>query len=361
MNQKEKIFISHSSEDKKIADHLYNFFKANWPEVSIFYSEESIEPTQDFFDKCISNCRAATIGIIILSDNSIKSQSVQQEIGCFIGCDIERYYIALSASVHKKMGLDTKNQTFSLYKYPDQNVGIQKIAEQIEKKLSLRYVPKKFKFRQEFEQRYMKRECTSHFPSRNQCAILESLKCAENEIRIMGENSLQPIHGGFETLKKFLNDNGNVKVLIADYDAEEYANRENIEDAKKSRRIRSDWIASVSNLFQLNRLKKRGTLEVRYTPEQQIGSLIIIDDWHLQFNQYKILLHDEGTREHDSGVSLFLNKHNGVEKFNYYYSFFDRRWNNPTTKILGLDNIDLTDVVPEKFFIHNIEKNSKTM
>jgi hypothetical protein len=163
----------------------------------------------------------------------------------------------------------------------------------------------------------------------------------------MGENSLQPIHGGFETLLKFLNENGKIKVLIANYDAPAYARREKFESAEISKRIRADWIASVGNLIQLNQLKKSGKLEVRYTPQKQYGSLVIIDNWHLQFNRYNTTPLEKGKRGWHSGVDLYSKEH---DTFKEKLQLFNNSWKNSRKRILHLEDIDMTSMVPRKFF-----------
>lgn len=353
MDEKEKIFISHSSKDKKIADQFYEFLCSRWPEIkeNIYYSNRPHENfTEDYIKECFATCRESTLGIIILSESSKKSQSVLQEIGCLVGCDIERYYIALTDTDNKPPGLEEKHRTFPFYRYPNPEDGFLEIFKEIDEKIFKRSLSKKIQMREEFRKKYMRGRYADSLPSRDQCAVLQSLKCAEKEIKIMGENSLQPIHGGFEILEHFLNTGGNLKVLLVDYDSKEHDRREEIENAKISRRIRADWIATVGNLFQLNQVRKTGIIEVKRTPQKQIGSLIIIDDWHLQYNQYKEVSLNKGKREHHSGVLLFINKRDGVENFESYNAFFEKRWNDSTSKMIDLEDHDLMSVVPKKFF-----------
>lgn len=353
MDEKEKIFISHSSKDKVIADLFYDFLCNRWPEIkdNIYYSNKPQKNfTEDYIKECFESCRESTLGIIILSKASKRSQPVLQEIGCLVGYDIERYYIALTDKVNKPPGLEEIHRTFPFYRYSNQEEGFIEIAKEIEDKIFKRSLSKKNQMREEFRKLYMRGKYSDSLPSRDQCAVLRSLKCADNKIKIMGENSLQPIHGGFETLEKFLNDGGHLQVLLVDYDSEEHDRRAVIEKASISRRIHADWIATIANLFQLNQVKKGGKLEVKCTSEIQIGSLIIIDDWHLQFNQYKEVPLDKGKREHHSGVYLCINKNEGVDDFKAYKDIFDDRWKFSTSKLINLDDNNLMERVPKKFF-----------
>jgi hypothetical protein len=370
MDPKEHIFISHSSKDCKLAKALYDLFKANWPDIYIFYSEESIEKGEEFDKKIIEECKDATLGIIILSPYAVKSPYVEQEIGCLISRNIDRYYILLNSSIHKKMGFDDKIQGFKLYDNAnhrftyveedspecslmikqEQSKKLKQILRDLEKKYSFRPISGKFKERQNFEARFLNMTpLTGHYDNRNPCALLESLKCAEQEIRIMGENSLQPIHGGFETLQKFLASGGKIKVLIADYNSPEYFHRETVEKTLESKRLRADWIATLGNLIHLYlkiKSDNKGSLEVKCTPEPQFASIVIIDHWLLQYNPYEIITPSKGEskRQFYSCVDLYLEKH---DKFTHYFDEFEARWKMNTTRKPDLNAAVMDAIIPK--------------
>jgi hypothetical protein len=83
---------------------------------------------------------------------------------------------------------------------------------------------------------------------RDAYVLVDAIKCGEKKILILGENALHPIHGGFEHLRRILEADGTVRVLLLDFNSPMYSLREDIEDARRSARIRADWLASMGNL-----------------------------------------------------------------------------------------------------------------
>lgn len=350
MDERKKIFISFSSKDIPIARLVYHhLLSQDWSTVDIFFSDKSIRPTEDSNTECIENCGNANLGIIILTENSIKSSFVNQEMGICLSKGIKRYFVEMSKGLYHEIGFDKNTQVFKFHQEERPLNGLEKIARDVERLLSIAPPLGKKEEKRKFEKGYLNGSCVYPSNRRDACILLKSLKCAEREIKIMGENSLQPIHGGFEDLKDFLKTGGTVKVLINDYDSEEYACREKIEGAETTGRIRADWIATIANLKQLDQIKENDNLEVKITGKELIGSIVIIDDWVLQYNKYNRKKVQEGDREFASGVFVYLNRSEGQIDFQKYSSEFKNVWNNPNSEKLELCDIDPTKLIPKKF------------
>lgn len=363
IDQVKKIFISFSHDDIVTARFIHHYLKTqNWRGVDIFFSDVSIPVTADSWNECKIKCGEADLGLIILSKSSLRSPNVKTERKILR----KKLFIEINRDAYKGLGSDKYNQTFPLYDYRyDIYEGMKIIALEIEKQLSIKPCSAKKVERREFEKIYFPGSNINHLPRRDACALLKSMKCAEKEIRIMGENSLQPIHGGFEDLKNFLNEGGTVKVIINDYDSEEYARREKIEGAETTKRIRADWIATIGNLKQLDQIKEKGRLEVKVTGEELNASIVIIDDWELQYNKYNRRRTSTGKREFGSGVTLllnredtkpeygkmiYLNREDTKLEFEDHTKEFDNMWNDERSKKVELNGLDLNRVVPVKFF-----------
>lgn len=79
-----KVFLSHSSKDKKIVDEIFNNFQIN--EISAWYDKYQIEAGDSITDKINEGLDESDIGIICISKNFLNSQSgwTKSELNYFI-------------------------------------------------------------------------------------------------------------------------------------------------------------------------------------------------------------------------------------------------------------------------------------
>ncbi len=50
---------------------------------------------------------------------------------------------------------------------------------------------------------------------------------------------------------------------------------------------------------------------------------------------------------------LYLNKEEGKPEFEMHHDYFNKIWEEGTSRTLELDKIDMEKIVPKKFFIGN--------
>jgi len=72
------IFISHSSNDKKVADKILTELKKN--NISCWISSENILPGKDWLDAIIRGINSCKIMVVVLSSSSNNSKHVQREV-----------------------------------------------------------------------------------------------------------------------------------------------------------------------------------------------------------------------------------------------------------------------------------------
>lgn len=349
--QNKKIFIAFSSKDLVLSRMINHYLRQNLANVDIFFSDQTILPSVKFKDKCLNECEESDLGLVILTSYALDSPFVKDEIAIFRSHNIPTYYISMERDLHKNLGYDEDLQVKKFYEFKNPSQELRIILQDIEKILSIAHKPGKKEEKHDFERRYFKDKCLNLCERRDACTLLRSLKCAEYEMKILGENSLQPIHGGFEDIKEVLTNGGCVKVIINDYDSDEYKKRAFIEGADKTKRIHADWIATIGNLLQLNQLKNNGKLEVKITKEEVNASIVVIDNWELQYNKYNRKKLQDGKREFNSEVSLYLNRGKCKSKFEEYNLEFDEIWNDDKSEKLDLDKIDMSKIIPETFFV----------
>ena len=79
-----KVFLSHSSGDKKIVDEIFNKFQIN--EISAWYDKYQIEPGDSITEKINQGLDESDIGIICISNNFLNSSSgwTKSELNYFV-------------------------------------------------------------------------------------------------------------------------------------------------------------------------------------------------------------------------------------------------------------------------------------
>ncbi|MDY6866217.1 MAG: hypothetical protein SVY15_09665, partial [Halobacteriota archaeon] len=326
----------------------HHLTRKNWSNVEIFMDEFSIRAGEDWKNKCIEQAKIADLGIIVLSEYTQRSEYVSQEIGILLGKGIPVIYVALHENWKIPPGYEKTIKSFPLYEAKNPMVGFEDLAELIGDTLNINRVPHTDKLKQAFEIEHLGEREGISLSYRDAYTINHAIKCADSEVKIIGENALYPIHGGFEYLLQLLKKEGVVQVLLLNYNARIYRNREEIEKSVHAGRIRADWIASMGNLIELERMRERqGTLTVRLHSTQPRGSLIIVDRWLFQFNPYEPAGMG-GRRGFGHEVHIWLNRGVGKNKFSDYSEMFSRLWNDEANIELNLKNMNIKDILLEE-------------
>lgn len=179
-----------------------------------------------------------------------------------------------------------------------------------------------------FESHFMENRAKWMAEDRSGGALLDALRCAKGSISICGINALQPIHGGFEQIKRVLKAEGTVRVLLLDCNSEYFRTREGQENAGHSGRLRAEWIAAVAALADLNKQRDgRGSLALRIYRERPSASIVLIDDWLAMYNPY-VDLDPDTPRGYASELSFWMNRpsEGGAEKFQASSRHFASLW-----------------------------------
>ena len=109
-------FMAYSSWDKVMARLIYfRLVKERWQDLEIFMDEFSVRPSEDFSITCLEAARAASIGIIVLSDYTQRSAFVLQEIGILMDRAIPKIYVALHEDWKIPPGYDRTTRSFPMY------------------------------------------------------------------------------------------------------------------------------------------------------------------------------------------------------------------------------------------------------
>lgn len=84
MKKDARVFLSHSSKDKKIVDEIFNQFQIN--EIGAWYDKYQIEPGDSVTEKINQGLDESDIGIICISNNFLNSPSgwTKNELNYFI-------------------------------------------------------------------------------------------------------------------------------------------------------------------------------------------------------------------------------------------------------------------------------------
>ena len=84
MKKDTRVFLSHSSKDKKVVDEIFNQFQIN--EIDAWYDKYQIEPGDSVTEKINQGLEKSDIGIICISNNFLNSASgwTKNELNYFI-------------------------------------------------------------------------------------------------------------------------------------------------------------------------------------------------------------------------------------------------------------------------------------
>ncbi len=344
------IFIGYNNKDKALARFIYHqLCRHYWPDINIFMDEFSIHPGEDWKLTCIKQAKKSNLGIFILSEYTHKSEYVPQEIGILLTKNIPLIYVATHDEFKIPPGYGKTVKSFPLFEHRNPFVGLENLTEWIIDLLCIKVNSEINKSRQKFENELLLGQLEMSFPYRDRFLIVSAMKCAVKEIKILGENALQPIHGGFEHLYRLLRKGGYVSILLLNYNSDIYRKREEIESSGMSKRVRADWISSISNLIELERMREEnGSLSVKVHSTESKGSLIIIDDWLIQYNPYEPA--GKGQRRgagHE--VHVWLNRGDLKTKFSDYFEMFQTIWEHPLNVELKLKEINVENLLPDKF------------
>lgn len=119
------IFIAYNSKDKIIARFIYQGLKIeDWQDIEVFMDEFSILPHEDFKNKIVNKAKTTNLGIIVLSEYTMKSEYVPQEIGILLSMEIPKIYIALHENWKIPPGYENTIKSFPFYEWKNPNLGI---------------------------------------------------------------------------------------------------------------------------------------------------------------------------------------------------------------------------------------------
>jgi len=127
---KKIIFIAYNHKDKVIARLVYHrLSKEPWTDIEVFMDEFSIQPGEDFKQKCLAKAKIADLGIVILSEYTQRSEYVSQEVGILLSRDIPKIYVALHEDWQIPPGYEKTIRSFPLWEEKDPSEGINKLIE----------------------------------------------------------------------------------------------------------------------------------------------------------------------------------------------------------------------------------------
>ena len=91
--------------------------------------EFSIQPGEDFKQKCLEKARHADLGIVILSEYTQKSEYVPQEVGILLSRNIPKIYVATHESWEIPPGYEKTIKSFPLWQEKDPSEGMRKLID----------------------------------------------------------------------------------------------------------------------------------------------------------------------------------------------------------------------------------------
>ena len=342
-----RIFIVYNHKDKVIARLIYHFLvDHDCPDINVVMDEFSFVASEDFDDRSKAEAEKANVGIVILSEYTNKSDHVRQEIEIMRSRGVPLIFVALHEDFKIPPGDEKTTKSYPLYEEKNPSTSLEKLVRLLEDILRISLVSDIRALKRKFIQQHIPYGDATVLPQRDAYVIVQALKCAESVIKIMGENALHPIHGGFEHLLGLLKSGGTVQVLLLNYNSEVYQRREEIETASQSGRIRADWISALANLIEINRMREgMGKFLVRCHASIPKGSVIIVDDWLAQFNPYEPA-GVGGRRGFGHEMHLLLNRGQGKSRYEDYTKMFETRWQSAHE--IDLSSVTIRDKLPKE-------------
>ena len=288
------------------------------------------------------------LGVFVLSEYIKKSDFLPQEVGILRARKVPVIYVALHEEWRVPPGYDAPIQSFPMFDYKNPMGALPDLGALLRSHLSLPAESEAKREKRRFEDQHMRGNESVLLSERDAYVLVHAIKCGEKKILILGENALHPIHGGFEHLRRILEGGGTVRVLLLDFNSPMYSLREDIEDARRSARIRADWLASMGNLLELERMRaSSGTLAVRCHSSKPEGSLVVVDRWLAQFNPYESA-GIGGRRGFGHETGLWLNRGAAAARFADYVEMFETLWSTEATRELDLATTSVQGVIPAK-------------
>ncbi len=114
-----KIFISYSTKDIKIVNHVENILKS--PDIELFVAEYSVEPGQDLDQTIIKNIQNCDMFLLLWSGNTMQSKYVEKELWMARG--IKKKIVPLVLKRNLRLPDYIKNLKYiSVYKNPAEHL-----------------------------------------------------------------------------------------------------------------------------------------------------------------------------------------------------------------------------------------------
>lgn len=122
------IFIAYNHKDKIIARLVYHALSYNeWTNIEVFMDEFSILAHEDIKTRILEKARKTDLGIIILSEYTLKSEYVPQEIGILLSLDIPKIYVALHEDWRIPPGYENSIKSFPFFEWKNPTHGINEL------------------------------------------------------------------------------------------------------------------------------------------------------------------------------------------------------------------------------------------
>lgn len=185
----------------------------------------------------------------------------------------------------------------------------------------------------------MKKENCEKYDKRNLNAIHNLLKHAQNEICILGFVTHQPIRECRHIIQDLINNqNGTVKILLADPESEYFKSRQVREEDSVGRLIdgHNSAISEIKNIYlKIKPGKEQNILIKKYNNLQGDFSLQISDKKEMFIN-----IRQDGQRGYESPmIKVIKERSNERPIFENFLKIFDDVWNHEMTKEISIKNL----------------------
>lgn len=190
-----------------------------------------------------------------------------------------------------------------------------------------------------FWESIMEKENCERYDERNLNAIHNLLEQAQNEICILGFVTHQPIRECRHIIQDLINNqNGTVKILLADPESEYFKSRQVREEDTVGRLIdgHNSAISEIKNIFlQITPGREKKILIKKYNNLQGDFSLQISDKKEMFIN-----IRQDGQRGYESPmIKVIKERSNERPIFENFLKIFDDVWNHEMTKEISIKNL----------------------